>query len=194
MTEDKLDEAFVEGDKGLKSEELENLASENDEALMYKVIGMSNELVSQGRITEEKANEVQELARNDELTEAIDLLEDLVVEDAAEEGIDFSDEDIRNFADAFGDAIDELEESIKEFQEELQTLEDGISRGEMRQYLYGGKSSRTYDDVDDLFDAIDSVSAGGFSDRKIAKILSAYTSRLNISDVEDLISEMREKN
>jgi len=165
---------------------------DSEDGIVYKIIGICRELVADGEITEEKGEELEQMAKNDQVTEALDELEE-IVSDEDEEELLFDEEEKNEFAEAFQDAINELESSIVEFREELQSLEKGVNRGDMRQYLYGGKSARTYDDVDDLFDAIDSVSGGGISDRKMAKILSAYTSRLNITETEELISEMREK-
>jgi len=161
--------------------------------LKYKVIGMARELVANGEITSDKGDELEQLAMDGEINEALNEIEEVIDARDQEKGLQFDDEEKDLFAEAFQEAINDLEDSIEEFRDELQALENGVSRGDMRQYLYGGKSGRTYSEVDDLLDAIDSVSAGGISDRKMAKILSTYTSELNISEVEELIAEMREK-
>jgi len=168
-------------------EQLEDLESN----LENKILKITAESVNKGMMTDEEAGDINSLAREGDINTALDKLEKIYEEQ--NESLSFDDEEKDKFAEAFGEAIDNLEDSILEFRDELESLEEGVSKRDMRQYLYGGKSSRTHKDVDDLFDSIDSVSAGGISDRKMAKILHTYSSRLNISELEALVSEMREK-
>jgi len=175
-----LDDVFVEEGE---LEELEGL-------IENKFLKITSKMVNKGLMSDQEAGEINKQARKGRVDEATELLED-VVEDYNNE-IQFKDDEIQKFSDQFSETLSNLEKSIEDFRNELKSLEKGISRGDLKQYLYGAKASRTHKEVDAFFDSIDSISSGGLSDRKIAKLLSAFTTELNISELEKLVSEMRE--
>lgn len=163
------------------------------EDMENKILKITAEMVNNGTISDEEAGEVNRVAREGSIDDALDLIEEYQEREEEEDLLSFDDEEKDVFAEAFAKDFQKLINNIEQMQDTLQNLENGASRSDFKQYLYGAKSSRTYDEIDQVFDAIDDFSSSGVSDRKIAKVLTAFSSNLTISQTEDMISEIREK-
>ena len=105
----------------------------------------------------------------------------------------FEEEEKQLFAERFAESFQELQDSVSKMQEEIERLQDGATRGDLITFLRGKKSSRTKKEVEAVFSAIDSFQAGGTDLSNMAKVLSSYTSELNISETEELLKEIQEK-
>lgn len=162
------------------------------EDIENKILKITSEMVNQGNISDEEAGEINSLAREGEIDEALDLIEQHQ-EEEEEDLLEFSDEEKDVFAEAFQEDFQKLLDNIEQMKESLTNLENGASRSDFKQYLYGANSSRTYDEIDKVFSAIDDFSSSGISDKKIAKVLTAFSSSLTIKQTEKMISEIREK-
>jgi len=168
------------------------MAEEVYEEIENKILTITSEMVDQGTISEDEAGDIKSLAREGEIDEAVKLIEGY--REAEEENpLNFSDEEKDVFAQAFQEDFQKLLDNIEKMKESLTNLENGASRSDFKQYLYGANSSRTYDEIDEVFRAIDDFSSSGISDKKIAKVLTAFSSSLTIKQTENMISEIREK-
>jgi len=159
-----------------------------------RILQKTKKLLSEGEITEEQAGEVNKLAREDMWLEAADLLEEYQ-EQEEEDPLDeiFEEEEKQLFAERFAESFQELQDSVSEMQEEIERLQDGATRGDLITFLRGKKSSRTKKEVEAVFSAIDSFQAGGTDLSNMAKVLAAFSSKLNISETEKLLEEIQEK-
>ena len=156
-----------------------------------KILAITARMVNQGTISDDEAGEINRKAREGDINEALDLIEQHQEEE--EDALSFDDEEKNAFAEAFSDDFHTLLDNIEEMKDALKSLEKGTNRSDLKQYLYGQKSSRTYDEIDDVFDAIDDFNSKGVSDRKIARVLTAFGSDLTIKQTEKMVSEIREK-
>ena len=173
---------------------MSNLQDELLDPTTERILRKSSELVSKDEITEEQADEVDELAREEEWVEAAELLKEFK-EQEQEDPLDeiFEEEEKQLFAERFAESFQELQNSVSEMRQELHILQSGTNRGDLITFLRGKKSSRTKKEVKAVFSAIDSFQAGGTDLSNMAKVLAAYTSELNISETEELLKEIQEK-
>ncbi len=159
-----------------------------------RILRKSSQLFSDGEITEDQADQVNKLAREEEWVEATELLKEYK-EQEDEEPLDevFEDEEKQLFAERFAESFQELQDLVEEMQTEVERLQDGATRGDLITYLRGKKSSRTKKEVEAVFSAIDSFQAGNTDLSNMAKVLASFTSELNISETEDLLADIQEK-
>jgi len=159
-----------------------------------RILNKTSNLLSEDEITEEQAGEVNQLAREEEWIEAAELLKEYK-EQEDEDPLDevFEDEEKQLFAERFAESFKELQDSVEEMSREIESLQDGATRGDLITYLRGKKSSRTKKEVESVFSAIDSFQAGNTDLGNMAKVLASFTSELNISETEELLEDIKEK-
>lgn len=149
----------------------------------------TSKLVNEGKLTDEEAGEINSLAEDGHISKAKTKLEEYRDDDILE----FDDEEKQVFAESFSEDFDNLLDEISKIRTILGSLEDGASRGDLKDYLRGQKSSRTKKEVEAVFDAVDSFNKGEISDKKIAKVLTAFGSGLTIKKTRKMVSEIRAK-
>lgn len=163
--------------------------SENLESTQNKILMITSKMVNNGQMNDSEAGEINNLANQGRFDEALDLIEEYRDRDQ----LTFEDEEKQVFADRFSDVLDEVVDEIESMKDAIDNLQGGVSRKDLKTYIYGKNSGRTHKQVDSLFDAIDSLTSGGASNRKIAKVLTSFDSNLTISETETMIDEIREK-
>jgi len=181
--EDPLEDAFAdESEQNLSKSEI-------------TTIGSVTEAERKGFIDEELSIELKRKVRNGKSDEAIERLHQIIVEsqeeDALDDALEFDDEEKEFFANKFAETLKDVKGNVDEMSSEVQRLtQSGVTRGDLKQYLRGKKSSRTKKSVDALFDAIDGFQSSTSTNKGIAKMIATFTTELNISEVKEMLEEI----
>jgi len=202
MSDDLLEEAFVEEDPDEAVDELIEEAQEQG-----KQYSEARERISQ---VKEKLREIIELYEDEEVIsmgKAEDLRE-LVKKSQynkvrsqlreAKQGVDldFDDDEKKAFAQGFKAAVEEIETGMEIISTELLALEDhGFdSDDDLISFIYGKHSSIRKSDLEKVFDAVDEASdPSGFTRKQKAKLLQAFESSLNIKPTKKILKKIEQE-
>ena len=196
MSEDPLDEAFVEEDS------LDDLVQEAQEhgkqysearKKITQVKEKLRELIS--RYEEE---EVISRGKADDLREMVDESKYEKVRSQLREAkqgvdLDFDDEEKKAFAEGFQEAVSQIEADMEVISTELLSLEDhGFDSNEdLIAYIFGKHNSVRKGDLEKVFSAVDQASnPGGFSRKQKAKLLQTFEPSLNIKPTKDILKKI----
>jgi len=202
MSDDLLEEAFVEEDPDEAVDELIEEAQEQG-----KQYSEARERISQ---VKEKLREIIELYEDEEVIsmgKAEDLRE-LVKKSQynkvrsqlreAKQGVDldFDDDEKKAFAQGFKAAVEEIETGMEIISTELLALEDhGFdSDDDLISFIYGKHSSIRKSDLEKVFDAVDEASdPSGFTRKQKAKLLQAFEPSLNIKPTKKILKKIEQE-
>ncbi len=94
-----------------------------------------------------------------------------------------------------GDEIRKMiEENVEKIRNELVDLNrKGATKQDLVDFIYGSNTSMRKTDIKAVFKAIDKVSRTGLSNRNLARVLSVFSTDLNITTTEKILSEIRKR-
>lgn len=196
MSEDPLDEAFVEEDS------LDDLVQEAQEH--GKQYSEARKKISQVKeklrelISRYEEEEVISRGKADDLREMVDGSKYEKVRSQLREAkqgvdLDFDDEEKKAFAEGFQEAVSQIEADMELISTELLALEDhGFdSNDDLIAYIFGKHNSVRKGDLEKVFSAVEQASKpDGFSRKQKAKLLQTFEPSLNIKPTKTILKKI----